>query len=697
MESNLLRPVSRRTFLKVCGGVGLAIGAIGLLPAGLSEAASGEWKHTGPFPKKSTYKSGTFLASFSFNSVALSWKAKEPAETNVTFQGRTSPDGANWTPWVPIEADVDGKDYDPEHAYGRLLVVSPSTRFQFWATLASGGATLADVLREVDVAYFNTAAGPKQGQFLTGPTLDGAPGIISRAGWGADESYRYYNGKEIWPADYQSVTKIVIHHTATRNDEADPAATVRGIYRYHAVSRGWGDIGYNFLVDRNGNIYEGRAGGEDVIGGHVGDYNPGTCGIALVGDYTSTAISAGAQEALAKLLAWKCGRKGISPTGASNFDDLTNLPNVAGHRDLMATSCPGDSLYKVLPAIRNLAAGKDPGEIAGDPAVQIVSVNFSPLTVIAGEKLKVEVQVKSTGTGSVPTQDPNPGLTYGEADTFKTLGYQKINDKFRVAVDYSGNQGISHPYRWGLGDPLKPGNIATITGYVKLTSPGVRQYWAGTIEEYVKYWEDNQGTVNVSVVNNPVAGVDPRDDPGLRYFSETRHHIGGGFRMYWEGSGDLMMFGYPLTEEYTEVSSTDGQPYTTQYFERARFEYHPENKGTPYEVLLGLLGCESTVGRDFPKCKPFESGSDNRYFSETQHSLSFSFLKYWDNHGGLPVFGYPISEELTETSPTDGKQYTVQYFERNRFEYHPENMGTEYEVLLGHLGREALMSRGWLS
>ncbi len=130
----------------------------------------------------------------------------------------------------------------------------------------------------------------------------------------------------------------------------------------------------------------------------------------------------------------------------------------------------------------------------------------------------------------------------------------------------------------------------------------------------------------------------------------------------------------------------------TQWFERNRFEYHPEYAGTPYAVLLGLLGRDVTQGRTGDS--PFAPVAGPpvgtcRYFAETQHSLCGTFLAYWEQHGGLALYGYPISEEFQEVSPTDGKTYTVQYFERNRFEYHPENAGTPYAVLLGLLGVQA--------
>jgi len=133
-----------------------------------------------------------------------------------------------------------------------------------------------------------------------------------------------------------------------------------------------------------------------------------------------------------------------------------------------------------------------------------------------------------------------------------------------------------------------------------------------------------------------------------------------------------------------------------QYFERNRFEYHPEKAGTPYEVLLGLLGVQLTEGRNFPKVAPIPNTSDKYYFPETNHTLGGVFFQYWKTYGGLPIFGFPISEEFQEKNPDDGKTYTVQYFERNRFEHHPEFKGTRYEVLLGLLGTQLCRANGWL-
>ncbi len=172
-------------------------------------------------------------------------------------------------------------------------------------------------------------------------------------------------------------------------------------------------------------------------------------------------------------------------------------------------------------------------------------------------------------------------------------------------------------------------------------------------------------------------------------FAETGHYVSGRFREYYETRGGLYVFGLPITRAYWEAS-TDGRKYLTQYFERARFEYHPENS-QPYDVLLTLLGNEITAARGGetpfrPVANPNVPGG--AYFKETGHTIGGLFLEFWVRYGGLQNFGFPLSEPFTERNEADGKTYTVQYFERERMELHPESVDPNYRVLLGLLGVE---------
>jgi hypothetical protein len=169
----------------------------------------------------------------------------------------------------------------------------------------------------------------------------------------------------------------------------------------------------------------------------------------------------------------------------------------------------------------------------------------------------------------------------------------------------------------------------------------------------------------------------------------------GAFLNYWFTHGGLAQFGLPVTGELTETLS-DGKTYTVQYTERARFEWHPENRGKESQVLLGRLGADLSAPR--ANETPFRrvaqcSTCGLLYFRETGHHIAAELRGYWERNGGIPVFGYPLSEPFQERSASDGKTYLVQYFERNRLEYHPENRGTPYEVLLGLLGVQTYEGR----
>ena len=169
----------------------------------------------------------------------------------------------------------------------------------------------------------------------------------------------------------------------------------------------------------------------------------------------------------------------------------------------------------------------------------------------------------------------------------------------------------------------------------------------------------------------------------VRYFSETGHNLIGEMKTFYESRGDVRIFGLPLTE----VISENGRQ--VQYFERARFEYHPELP-SKYYVTLSQLGRILTRGRNEAAFAPAAPAGQGRvYFKETRHNVGPVFYSFWNKQGGLPIFGYPISEVVQEVNASDGIARLVQYFERARFEYYPENAPAQ-QVQLGQLGRQAL-------
>lgn len=224
------------------------------------------------------------------------------------------------------------------------------------------------------------------------------------------------------------------------------------------------------------------------------------------------------------------------------------------------------------------------------------------------------------------------------------------------------------------------------------------------------YYQSTQTAIASLAMVLPTAPVTApaTSNPDISYFPETGHSLSYGFNYFWNHSGGLPVFGYPLTEEFTESNYDNGKFYTVQYFERERFEYHPEFKGTPYETELGRLGVLDAQQRNLLDTKPFQPANNNQqsgctYFPQTQHNVCGQFAAYWSSHGldfgdagtsfreSLALFGYPISEPFTDSQTG----LTVQYFERARFELYPQFAGTANEVELGLLGKQLLQLRGW--
>src|SRR5690625_4912222 len=207
------------------------------------------------------------------------------------------------------------------------------------------------------------------------------PSITSRAGWGADETLMR------WRPSYVNLRAAVVHHTAGTNNytQSQSASIVRGIYHYHAVSRGWGDIGYNYLVDKWGRIYEGRSGtlaaapGQMPVGAHAAPFNTGTMGVSVMGDYTQVGVPQVAMDAMADVIAWEFARAGLDPTtrsglispGTAARPKGQNLARVFAHRDVSATACPGNEIYgrigSLAAAAKNRITETDPWVPPGDP------------------------------------------------------------------------------------------------------------------------------------------------------------------------------------------------------------------------------------------------------------------------------------------------------------------------------------------
>lgn len=697
MDAPPSRALTRRELLRAGGGLVLALPALGglarakpTLAAGPPVTRGAEWDANGDLAALAVNDWVGFKAEFPFNAIGAHMSAAAPP--GIAIAVSVSPDGRAWSPWTGLHPDEHGPGPSrQDRRFFDVTLVPVSWFVRYRAVGASGLPVTPDGLKFV---YIDSTAGPSATDF--GDQLSAfeatAPKIVSRAGWGADERLRFdKQGKEIWEPEYRTVEKTIIHHTDTPNSQ-DPLQAIRSVYYYHAVTKGWGDIGYNYLVDRNGVTYEGRFGGDNVVGGHAYEYNYGSIGIGVIGSFSTTPDPLPAERAVSQLTAYK-GRY-IDPLGKYYFVDKM-IPNVVGHRDVLSTSCPGDAFYPRLPTIRKAVAS----QLGLQPkmAVEIAGVATKPSVAIVGSPVTIWVTVRNTGTSVLPSYY-DKGLAYTEGENFESKGKPKIEGRFRIAIDAEGSPTFGtervNPYRWGFGRSINPGETVDVGCKIVYKTIGTRQLRIGLVQEYIGYVVKDLAGPAIKVIGKPTDPVAPpaQTSNDLAYFTETRHTLRGPFLRYWERFGGLAQFGFPLTEEFPELNDADGQEYQVQYFERARFEFHPEYKGTDYEVLLGLVGL--LYHKLDPPVAPL-SGATQRYFTDTKHNLGGAFRYYWEQYGGLFVYGYPLTEELREKSRIDGQEYTVQYFERARFEFHPENSGKS-QVLLGHLGRQMLQERGWL-
>lgn len=181
------------------------------------------------------------------------------------------------------------------------------------------------------------------------------PEFVPRSSWG----YSFGLNENIYkpPAAYTEVTHLIVHHSAGTNTSSNWPGVVASIFDFHVNTNGWQDVGYNWLIDPEGNIYEGRGGGDNVKGAHMCGYNNNTLGVCIIGTYTNVNPSQTSIAALKELLAWKSCQKKINPTGSNSIASYSGyMKNISGHRDGCSpnyTECPGNMIYAILDSIRN--------------------------------------------------------------------------------------------------------------------------------------------------------------------------------------------------------------------------------------------------------------------------------------------------------------------------------------------------------
>ncbi|HET9721364.1 MAG TPA: N-acetylmuramoyl-L-alanine amidase [Solirubrobacteraceae bacterium] len=348
------------------------------------------------------------FASRRFVMVGVEWQG--PREARIELRARAL--SGRWSPWVA--ASALGHDADPTveagrrgRLYGEPIWTGPADQVQLRSDRAVHGVRLAFVSVPVSPGLAAVAAGAFPRAL---PVLDAGPGqppILARRGWARGRARPRH------APEYGSIKLGFVHHTVNPNgySAGEVPAMLTAIFAYHVHVRGWWDIGYNFVIDRFGRIWEARAGGIDmpVIGAQAGGYNAESTGVAMLGDFMNVIPSPAAIRSLEQLLAWKLSLHGIPSHGrvkvvvdpaAAFYTPFRPgahvwLPRVAGHRQGDTTDCPGNALFAQLPAIRSRIAA-----LAGTPAR--ITLNTPAAGLTAGGSVALSGQLTSLTGAPLP-------------------------------------------------------------------------------------------------------------------------------------------------------------------------------------------------------------------------------------------------------------------------------------------------------
>ncbi|MFI6123619.1 peptidoglycan recognition protein [Streptomyces sp. NPDC051064] len=384
-----------------------------------------------------------------FGMLGVSWPDAD-AEIKGTIEVRTrGAETGEWTGWVALEPYLPGLDgaRPTERGSTEPVWVGRSDGAEVRVSDGAASGTLPAGLR-LDMVDPVAGAGTAQSggtdaepaAFASAEVEPGPPStapqppVVTRAEWGADESI---NDEGPIYLEGGVIKAVFVHHTTNGTyDCAEAAALVRALHVYHVKTNGWRDLGYNFLVDKCGTIFEGRQGGIDqpVMGAHTYGFNAESTSVAIIGDYTDAGAPNVALEATARVAAYKLGQYGGDPAGSTTLvagatqknysgrefvaGQSYSFDQISGHRDGFNTECPGMKLYPQLPTIRTLAAGPVQGlkvtSVAGgafavDSGYETpgpVSVNWStttPSSLISGFELLVDGASVTTVAGKART------------------------------------------------------------------------------------------------------------------------------------------------------------------------------------------------------------------------------------------------------------------------------------------------------
>lgn len=315
------------------------------------------------------YTSPPIEAPLPFNALLPKWQANLPETEGedhaLEFEFRTAK-GDEWTEWIPVYESHDMAVEGDPFVRGDMLVVPAKDvthRFvQFRVFMTRLPENAAPRLNALQLTFIDSTAGPTTEELVaqqsrTEPTQSEGdfpkPAVIPRSSWCLRAECNYTDGLE-----YQPVTHLILHHTVTGTGGDNTAATVRAIWYGHTFDNGWGDIGYNYLIDVNGVIFEGHLGGDNVVGTHAAGANRGSMAASLIGNFVDVTPPQAMLNAAADLFAWKADQRDIDIYDSGMLPDMDwGLPKLMGHRDVYGTTqCPGNKAHALLPTLREMIA-----------------------------------------------------------------------------------------------------------------------------------------------------------------------------------------------------------------------------------------------------------------------------------------------------------------------------------------------------
>jgi uncharacterized protein with LGFP repeats len=587
-----------------------------------------------------------------FDMVGLSWQGDETGLARIRV--RTT---EGWGPWTDLELEEDDAP-DPgsreDQGHGRTV-----TR-PLWVGRADG-YELSAPRTGLKVHLVREGSTRLRLRPETAPKANDVPAIADRGAWGARPP------KDV-ASDAASLKMAFVHHTAGSNDYApgDVPRILRADQAYHMDARGWDDIGYNFIVDRFGRIWEGRGGGIDraIIGAHAGGFNTGSTGVAVIGTFSNTAVPGPAVDAVARLLGWKLAIHGVDPGGGATMRSggndkypagaMVNFHAVSGHRDGSATDCPGARLYDRLPEIRGVArslSGHYASTCGGGACMNAIDRHWYELGAergVLGARMTGELR---TPDGSGRYRVFQHGSIYwtpwtgawevhgGIRGTWAWLGWE------RSVLGYPVTDELTTPEGVGRFNHFQGGSIYwTPSTNAQEVYGAIRAKWSAM------GWER-------SMLGYPVTGEHPTPSGvgrfnhfqgGSIYWSPYTHaqEVHGAIRAKWAQMGwERSFLGYPIT---SELEATDA------------------------------------VGR----ASRFQGGSIYWTPSTGAQEVHGAILAKWAGEGSEGSrLGYPVTDEY----PTPNGRGRFNHFERGSIYWSPS---TSARVVEGPV-RDKWAQTGW--